>query len=112
IVHSPVAQARRINQQYDLSTIVIGLLDEIVQARDPVLVGVDAQSTFCFLLSPEEHRDADTWGVRLLELVDQGFAPKATIADFGMVQERPFSGSTWDLSADPDRSRALERVYV
>ena len=83
IVHSPVAQARRINQQYDLSTIVIGLLDEIFQARDPVLVGVDAQSTFCFLLSPEEHRDADTWGVRLLELVDQGFAPQATIADFG-----------------------------
>ena len=83
IVHSPVAQARRINQQYDLSTIVIGLLDEIFQARDPVLVGVDAKSTFCFLLSPEEHRDADTWGVRLLELVDQGFAPKATIADFG-----------------------------
>ena len=179
IVHSPVAHARRINQQYDLSTIVIGLLDEIFQAPIPfwsdlwpqlfsdvncialwissekiltrlysvlhwfhkrlevniknsrenlclqiiivfsfgsfdnsnkctvlwkitarlitvstsvnnemwvklsVLVGVDAKSTFCFLLSPEEHRDADTWGVRLLELVDQGFAPKATIADFG-----------------------------
>ena len=82
IVHSPVAQARRINQQYDLSSIHIGLLDEIFQARDPVLVGVDAQSTFCFLLSPEEHRDADTWGVRLLELVDRGFAPQATIADF------------------------------
>ena len=32
------AQARRINQQYDLSTIVIGLLDEIFQAHDPVLV--------------------------------------------------------------------------
>ena len=82
IVHSPVAQARRINEQYDLSTILIGLLDEIFQARDPVLVGVDAQSTFCFLLSPEEHRDADTWGIRLLELVDRGFAPEATIADF------------------------------
>ena len=37
IVHSPVAQARRINQQYDLSTILIGLLDEIFQAHDPVL---------------------------------------------------------------------------
>ena len=82
IVHSPVAQARRINEQYDLSTIVIGLLDEIFQAADPVLVGVDAASTFCFLLSPEEHRDADTWGIRLLELVDRGFAPQATIADF------------------------------
>src|SRR5271157_1330309 len=82
IVHSPVAHARRINEQYDLSTILIGLLDEIFQARDPVLVGVDAKSTFCFLLSPEEHRDADTWGIRLLELVDRGFAPQATIADF------------------------------
>ena len=82
IVHSPVAHARSINQQYDLSTILIGLLDEIFQAGDPVLVGVDAKSTFCFLLSPEEHRDADTWGIRLLELVDRGFAPQATIADF------------------------------
>ena len=71
-----------INQQYDLSRILIGLLDEIFQAGDPVLVGVDAKSTFCFLLSPEQHRDADTWGIRLLELVDQGFAPEATVADF------------------------------
>src|SRR5208283_3431537 len=82
IVHSPVPDARRINQQYDLSPILVGLLDEIFQAGDPVFVGVDAQSTFCFLLSQEEHRDADTWGIRLLELVDRGFAPEATIADF------------------------------
>jgi transposase-like protein len=82
IVHSAVPQARGINQQYDLSSIHIGLLDEIFQAGDPVLVGVDAASTFCFLLSLEEHRDADTWGVRLLELVERGFAPQATIADF------------------------------
>jgi hypothetical protein len=83
IVHSAVPHAQRINQQYDLSSILIGLLDEIFQAGDPVLVGVDAASTFCFLLSLEEHRDADTWGIRLLELADRGFAPKATIADFG-----------------------------
>lgn len=83
IVHSAVPDAGSINQQYDLSLIHTGLLDEIFQAADPVLVGVDAQSTFCFLLSLEEHRDGDTWGVRLLELVDRGFAPDATVADFG-----------------------------
>jgi hypothetical protein len=83
IVHSAVLDAQGINQQHDLSSILIGLLDEIFQAGDPVLVGVDAQSTFCFLLSLEDHRDADTWAIRLLELVDQGFAPKATVADFG-----------------------------
>jgi hypothetical protein len=83
IVHSAVTPARAINQQHDLSRIRVGLLDEIFQANDPVFVGVDAQSTFCFLLSPEQHCDADTWGIRLLELVDQGFAPEANVADFG-----------------------------
>ncbi len=83
IVHSAVPHAGTINQQYNLANILIGLLDEIHQGGDPVLVGVDARSTFCFLLSLEQHRDADTWGVRLLELVDRGFAPEATVADFG-----------------------------
>jgi hypothetical protein len=82
VVHDAVSQARKINQQYNLSSILVGAHDEIFQAADPVLVGVDTASTFCYLLSQEEHRDADTWGVRLLELVDQGFAPEATIADF------------------------------
>ena len=83
IVHSAVTPAQAVNQQYDLSRIRVGLLDEIYQASDPVFVGVDAESTFCFLLSPEQHCDADTWGIRLLELVDQGFAPEANVADFG-----------------------------
>ena len=57
-----VTPGRAINQQYDLSRILVGLFDEIFQASDPVFVGVDAESTFCFLLSPEQHCDADTWG--------------------------------------------------
>jgi hypothetical protein len=83
IVAGVIAQARRINQQYDLSSIRIGAHDEIFQAANPVLVGVDTTSTFCYLLSLEDHRDAETWGVRLLELVDRGFAPQATVGDGG-----------------------------
>ena len=48
-----------------------------------MLVGADVPSTYCYLLSLEEHRDGDTWGLRLLELQDQGFHPEATIADAG-----------------------------
>jgi hypothetical protein len=82
ILHEAVAQARRINAQEDLQAIRIAALDEIFQAGHPVLVGADVASTYCCLLSLEEHRDADTWGVRLLELQDRGFSPEATIADF------------------------------
>ena len=108
IVHSAVAQAQRINPQYDLSIIVIGLRDEIFQAGDPVLVGVDAISTFCFLLSLEQHRGADTWGVRLLELVDQGFASKATIADFGSGLR---AGHQEALPEVPCRSDVFHALY-
>jgi hypothetical protein len=47
------------------------------------LVGADVDSTYCYLLSLEDQRDGDTWGLRLLELQDRGFQPEATIADAG-----------------------------
>jgi hypothetical protein len=83
IVHTAVATARAVNRRCPLAGVRIGAHDEIFQAGDPVLVGVDTASTYCYLLSLEDQRDAETWGVRLLELIDQGFAPEATIADAG-----------------------------
>jgi hypothetical protein len=83
VVQAAVAGAREINGSYDLAGVRVGAHDEIFQAGRPVLVGVDTASTFCYLLSQEEHRDADTWGVRLLELAECGFAPDAIVADFG-----------------------------
>jgi hypothetical protein len=85
-VHNIVAdaadKAQRLNDKEDLSFVRIGVHDEIFQATKPVLVGADAYSTYCYLLSLEEHRDGDTWGVRLLELAQRGYAPDCTIADF------------------------------
>jgi hypothetical protein len=81
IVQEAMAPARQHNQTQDLSGIRVGAHDEIFQARRPVLVGVDALSGYCYLCSPEPHRDADTWGVRLLELRDRGFHPEAVVAD-------------------------------
>lgn len=83
VLQAAVAQARACNDQQDLGAVRIGAHDEIFQSGRPVLVGVDADSTYCYLLSLEDHRDADTWGVRLLELQAQGFQPEATIADAG-----------------------------
>jgi hypothetical protein len=41
-----------------------------------VLAGVDAASTYCYLLVAAEHRDADTWGVHLLDASSQGLKPR------------------------------------
>ena len=75
--------AAEINQSQDLADIKVGLQDEIFQASKPVLVGVDAASTYCYLLEAVERRDEDTWGYHLLEVMEQGFDPNYTIADGG-----------------------------
>ena len=62
IVHSAVEPARAISRRINLAGVGIGAHDEIFQAGKPVLVGVDTASTYCYLLSLEEHRDADTLG--------------------------------------------------
>jgi hypothetical protein len=84
IVRGVVARARGYNHRQDLSRVRTGLHDELFQARAPVLTGVDAYSTYCYLLSLEQNRDAVTWGVRLLELQERGFAPEDVVADGGM----------------------------
>jgi hypothetical protein len=83
ILRQAVAGADQVEQQQGLSAVRLGAHDELFQAGWPVLVGCDVHSTYCYLLSREEQRDGDTWAVRLLELRDRGFAPQATIADFG-----------------------------
>jgi hypothetical protein len=83
IVHDAIDKARPYNHQANLAHVEYGGFDEIFQNRQPVLVGADIRSTYCFLLSPEKQRDGDTWALRLMECQDRGFAPKATVADFG-----------------------------
>ncbi len=83
VLQSATRQADLINRQQDLSGIRVGLHNEIFQGATPVLAGVDAASTYCYLLVAEERRDADTWGVHLLDAAQQGLDPDYTIADAG-----------------------------
>jgi hypothetical protein len=83
IVRKALQGATEVNKAQDLSAIEVGAHDEIFQGGKPVLVGCDVKSTYTYLLSLEEQRDADTWGTRLLELNDQGMKLDHTIADGG-----------------------------
>jgi len=65
VLHSATRQADIINRQQAVSGIRVGLHDEIFHGATPVLAGVDANSTLCYLLATEHHRDSDTWGMHL-----------------------------------------------
>jgi hypothetical protein len=108
ILHDAVDKARAYNQAQNLASVRIGGLDEIFQSRRPVLVGADVDSSYCFLLSLEDNRDADTWGVRLLELQERGFAPDATIADAGTSLR---AGQKLAMSQVPCRGDVFHALY-
>jgi hypothetical protein len=109
IVYDALAKAAQINRQQDLSQVKVGAHDEIYQAQDPVLVGCDAHSTYCYLLSLEEHCDANTWGVHLLDLQEkQGLNPEHTIADGGRMA-RSGQNEAWpDIPCHGDVFHALK----
>ena len=83
VLQTAARQASIVNQGQDLSCIRVGLHDELFQGATPVLAGVDAHSTYCYLLVAAERRDADTWSVYLLDAAAQGLRPDYTIADAG-----------------------------
>jgi len=83
VLQAATRHASAINRDQDLSRIRVGLHDEIFQGATPVLAGVDAHSTYCYILAAEDRRDADTWGVHLLDAAAQGLRPDYTITDAG-----------------------------
>lgn len=91
------------NIAQDLSNVRIGIHDELFQGAKPVLAGTDHDSGYCSLLSAENHRDADTWGIHVLDLRDQGLNPAYTIADQakGLDRNSPCRGS-----------RVMEIVFI
>ena len=82
-IQDAAQQAESINYSEDLSGIQVGLHDEIFHSAQPVLAGVCAFSSSCYLLVAAEQRDGDTWGWHLLEASERGLAPDFTIADAG-----------------------------
>jgi hypothetical protein len=111
IVHAAVAPARACNQRQELSRVRVGAHDEIFQAGQPVLVGADALSTYCYLLSLEEHRDADTWGVHLLDLHARGFQPDCVVADAGNALRAAQGEILPDVPCRSDVFHALQEVH-
>jgi len=95
IVSNAVQKAKLVNQTEPLLAVNVGAHDEIYQAGKPVLVGMDVESTYCYLLAAEDHCDETTWGVHLLDLSERGLCPSYTIADGGRCL-RAGQAAAWD----------------
>jgi len=84
ILTEAAEKARAFNESISLDRIKIGLSDEIFQAGDPVLVGVDPLSTFVYLMVPSEQRDSVAWWMAYCEKQEkQGLNIEESVTDGG-----------------------------
>ena len=84
--------------------------DFVFQAKSPVLAGIDAFSTYCYLLTGVEHRDEDTWGYHLLEASEQGLNPFNYLSQWEeklkKLSDKGVDCEAWEKKID-DRVAAL-----
>jgi hypothetical protein len=106
-----VEKARQVHRTEDLSAIRMGAHDEIYQAHQPVLVGMDVVSTYCYLLQAVDHGDETTWGVHLLELEDRGLHLDYTIADAGTALRAGQRAAWGDLPCHGDVFHAEKSLH-
>jgi len=84
IINEAATKADIWNSSIDLSGIKIGANDEIFQGNTPILVGVEPNSTFTYMIQEAESRDSTTWGYHLLEKEkSQGLHLEMTVNDGG-----------------------------
>jgi hypothetical protein len=109
-IQSAVGLARQHEHAQDLSRVRVGAHDEIFQAGQPVLVGIDALSSYCYLLSLEDQRDAETWAIRLLEAQERGLNPDFVVADAGVALRSAQAQIMPDKPCRSDVFHALHEV--
>jgi hypothetical protein len=64
--------AQQYNAQLTIPLPVLGEVDEIFQGQQPCLTVVDGRSFLVLHLSAEQGRDATTWGLTFLDLLERG----------------------------------------
>lgn len=89
ILSEAADKAKAFNESIQLDKIKIGVSDEIFQAGDPVLVGVDPISTFVYLMVPSERRDSVSWYIAYCEKKEnQGLYIKESVTDGGLGMKK------------------------
>ena len=81
IVATAEQQAAQFNSQADLSAIRAGALDELFSQGQPVLAGIDLDSSYLFGLEVKDDRSAQSWAEVLESARDQGLDLEVAVKD-------------------------------
>lgn len=83
VLQEAAVRAQAFDEGIDLSGINQGANDEIFQCGTPILVGIDPESTYTYLLEEASDRTAETWAIYLSDRKEHGLELSTSINDGG-----------------------------
>lgn len=105
-ISSIIAEAARRAESFDSSVpldgITQGANDEIFQGNVPVLTGIDAESTYVYLLAEAGDRSADTWQLFMEDRKEHGLGLEVNISDAGTGLNAGIPKAFPDICVQPD----------
>jgi hypothetical protein len=104
--------AVRQNQLLIFPKPILGEADEIFQGRQPCLTVVDKDSFAVIHLSPQDNRDATTWGVSFLELEKQGIAFQDLACDGALGIRSGMQEAGLTVPLRPDLFHLIREAHV
>jgi hypothetical protein len=105
------AQATVRNQAVVVPVPILGEADEIFQGRKPCLTLVDGRSFLVLNLTPADSRDATTWGVTYLELLERGIRFHDLASDGGTGLLAGVKEAQLAIPLRPDLFHLLQDAY-
>ncbi len=107
IINDAAEKAREFDEQISLDNIRQGANDEIFQDSEPVLTGIDLESSYIYLLEPVDDRSGETWELAMEDCKERGLELSINVSDGGTGLQTGIPKAFPEIVMQPDVFHAL-----
>ncbi len=110
IINEAAEKAREFDEQVSLENIRQGANDEIFQGSEPVLTGIDLESSYLYLLEPVDDRSGETWELAMEDCKERRLELCVNVSDRGTGLQTGIPKAFPEIAMQPDVFHSLRPI--
>ncbi len=110
IINEAAEKAQEFDDKISLENIQQGANDEKFQGSEPVLTGIDLETSYVYLLEPADDRSGETWEFAMEECRERGLELSVNVSDGGTGLQTGIPKVFPEIAMQPDVFHALRPI--